>query len=176
MGVRKKSPCIKLHLTRDLGHMTCDTLHETYGGGVNILLKLQLPSWMNEWRSDCRTASATPGLLIIYFSFVFVLKGEHCCHAVFKFIVPFTSLAPASICITAEYQIPSLQWPIGWQGAGLQCMVDKAWSTVHGTQHSAHSTVYTVQCTVHYAQRTVHTAQHTAVHSAYSTVHTAQCS
>ena len=71
------------HVTRDMRRVTCDMLL-----GVNILSKFQLPSssgwwfmifwrlggkgWLTDWLSelmndeaDCRTAPASPGLLII---------------------------------------------------------------------------------------------------------------
>ena len=76
--------CDTWHVTHDTWHMACDMLW-----GVNILTKFQLPSfyglwfiiswrfggkglrtkWMNEWihdGGDCRTAPATPGLLISF--------------------------------------------------------------------------------------------------------------
>ena len=79
------------HVTRDTWHVTCDTF-----GGVKILSKFQLPSsyrlwfmilwrsggkgsltdWINQWINDeavYRTAPATPGLLIIYYSCILII-------------------------------------------------------------------------------------------------------
>ena len=79
-------------VTRDRWHMTHDMWHETHDTwfGVNILSKFQLSSskhfdiyvpvniwkkrmtdWLNELMNDksvCRTAPATPGLLIRHVS------------------------------------------------------------------------------------------------------------
>ena len=81
----KKNIIKKWHMTRDTWHLTPETLHVTpdlwHLVGVNILSKFQLPSsfgscvmifwmfdekgWLTDWISDCRTAPATPGLLIM---------------------------------------------------------------------------------------------------------------
>ena len=77
----KKMTCDMWHVTRDMWHATCDRWHVV--GGEHSL-KFQLPrssslwfmifwrvggkdslsDWMSD-KADCRTAPATPGLLII---------------------------------------------------------------------------------------------------------------
>ena len=81
--------CDTWHLTPDTWHMTRDMWHMTGGGDVNFLSKFWLPSsyglgvkvlwryfhkgsltdWVSYFMNDegvCRTAPATPGLLIKY--------------------------------------------------------------------------------------------------------------
>ena len=81
----KKVTCDTWHLTRDTWHMTYDTWHVTHGGGWKFSQNFSSPAlmvwdwqyleyistnhrWVNEsinHGGDCRTAPATPGLLII---------------------------------------------------------------------------------------------------------------
>ena len=72
------------HMTRDMGHVTCDTWHMThivewtFSPNVSAvalpvwdwecLEDILTKGWVNQWVSDggdCRTALATPGLLIM---------------------------------------------------------------------------------------------------------------
>ena len=95
-------------MIRDIWHMTCDTWHVTHGGGWTIsknfrspALKVwnkqcledyeqkddQLSQWINQWinhKGVCRTALATPGLLISFHA-KFLKPQEHSLAVIIRF-------------------------------------------------------------------------------------------